>query len=60
MIWRISFSKFQDVLPTFTCARAIGNLWSICLGLNILRFEWPEILQLETLVTSANMLGIHA
>ena len=31
-----SFSKFSDVLPAFTCASAIGNLWSICLGVNIL------------------------
>ena len=36
MIWRISFSKFSDVLPAFTCARAVGNLWSICLGVDIL------------------------
>ena len=32
----ISFSKFSDVLPAFTCASAIGNIWSICLGVNIL------------------------
>ena len=32
----MSFSKFSDVLPAFTCARAIGNLRSICLGVNIL------------------------
>ena len=25
------------MLPTFTCARAIGILWIICLGVNILR-----------------------
>ena len=30
----ISFSKFSDVLPTFTCARAIVILWSFCLGVN--------------------------
>ena len=29
-------SKFSDVFPAFTCERAIGNLWSICLGVNIL------------------------
>ena len=34
--WRISFSKYFCVLPAFTCATAIGNLWSICLGVNIL------------------------
>ena len=39
IIWLISFSKFSDVLPAFTCATALGNLWSISLGLNILRFE---------------------
>ena len=31
----ISFCKFLDVLPTFTCARAIGNVWTIWFGLNI-------------------------
>ena len=36
MISLISFIKFPDVLPAFTCARAIGNLWCICLGVNIL------------------------
>ena len=36
MICLISFIKFPDVLPTFTCSRAIGNLWSICLGVSIL------------------------
>ena len=35
VIWRISFYKFSDVLPAFTCANALGNLWSICLGVNI-------------------------
>ena len=24
------------MLPVFTCARAIGNVWSICLGVNFL------------------------
>ena len=28
------------MLPSFTCARAIGNLRNICLGLNILRLQW--------------------
>ena len=36
MICLISFNKFSDVMPAFTCARAIGNLWSISLGVNIL------------------------
>ena len=26
MIWRILSSKFSDVLPTVTCARAIGSV----------------------------------
>ena len=53
LICLVSFSKFSDVLPTFTCAIAIGNLWSFCLGHVILRVEW-----LETLATRANILGI--
>ena len=36
IIWQISFSKFSDVLLAFTCASAIDDLWSICLGVNIL------------------------
>ena len=40
----VSFSKFSDALPAFTCSSAVGNLWIICLGLNILRFEWSETL----------------
>ena len=35
MIFPIWFSKFWDVLPAFMCARAIGNLWSICVRDNI-------------------------
>ena len=31
-----SFCKFPDILPGFTCARAIGNLWSMCFRVNIL------------------------
>ena len=38
MIFLISFSKIPDVLPAFTCAIAIGNLGSICLGVIILSF----------------------
>ena len=37
MIWRITFSKFSDVLLAFTCASAIANLRTICLAFNILR-----------------------
>ena len=32
----ISFNKLCELLIAFTCARAIGNLWSICLRVNIL------------------------
>ena len=32
----ISFNKLSELVPAFTYARAIGNLWSICLGVNIL------------------------
>ena len=39
MIRLILFSKFSDVLLTFTYASAIGNLWSICLEVNILSSE---------------------
>ena len=27
----------MDIVPAFTCASATGNLWSICLEVNILR-----------------------
>ena len=42
MIFLILYNKFSDVLTAFTCARAIGDPWSICLGVNILRLEWSE------------------
>ena len=32
----IPFNKFSELFPAFTYARAIGNLWSNCLGVNIL------------------------
>ena len=35
MIFLISFNKFSDVLPAFTFAKVIGNLLSICLGVDI-------------------------
>ena len=54
----ISFSKFPDVLPVFTRASATGNYWSICSGLNILRFEWSETLGLKTLATQSKILVI--
>ena len=31
----VSFSKFSDVIPAFTCVEAASNLWSISLGVNI-------------------------
>ena len=34
IICLISFSKFSDELPAFTCARAINNFWSISSGLD--------------------------
>ena len=37
MICFISLSKFSDALPAITCVRAIGILWSISLGDNILK-----------------------
>ena len=47
IIFLTSFKKFSDVLPTFTCAKAIANLWNVCLGLNILscvaKFERPPL-----------------
>ena len=27
-------------MPAFTCARAVGNLWGICLGVRTLNLEW--------------------
>ena len=51
MICLILLNKFSDVLPAFTCASAIGNLWRICLGVNILSSFWSEALRLETLAT---------
>ena len=29
-------NELSELLPAYTCARAIGNLWSICLGVSIL------------------------
>ena len=42
MICLILFSKSSNLLPAFTSARAIGNLWSTCLEANILRLELSE------------------
>ena len=46
IIYLISFSKFSDVLPVFTCASATGNLWKICLGVNILSLSSCIVLYL--------------
>ena len=32
----VSFNNSSELLPAFICARAIDNLLSICLGVNIL------------------------
>ena len=48
MICPILFSKFSDILPVFSCARATGNLRSIGFEVNIL-----SQVQLETLPTRA-------
>ena len=53
IIFLISFNYFSGVLPAFTCTRAIGNLWSICWGVNILSCLWLKTWQLETLATRA-------
>ena len=42
MICLISFSKLPDVFPDFACTGAIDNLWSLCLGVYILRLKWSE------------------
>ena len=36
MIWVVEFNKFSDVLPAFTCASSIRNVWSIFLRVSIL------------------------
>ena len=42
IICLILFNQFPDVLPAFTCSSAIGNLCSICFGVNILILS-PQI-----------------
>ena len=58
MICLILYSKFSDVLFAFTCTRAIGNLWSTCLVVNMLRLEWLETLsqKLVPLIFIGNIL----
>ena len=43
------------MLSALTYAKAIGNLWRICLGVNILRLEWFETLS-ENHVLLINLL----
>ena len=50
LIW---FSKFSDVLPAFTSASTIGNLWSICLIVHILRCLRSDNLRSKTSTTRA-------
>ena len=35
MICLISFNKISNVLPPFTCAKAIGSLWGVSLGFSM-------------------------
>ena len=53
IICLISFNKFANVLPVFTCASAINNLRSIYLGVNILSCLWSEPSRSETFGTRA-------
>ena len=55
MICLISFTKFSDVLPAFTCVSTIGNLWSFCLGGNIL-----SCVGSKTLATWAKSEGMNS
>ena len=43
IICLISFRKFSDVLPYFTCPRGVGNFRKACLEVNILRLKWSGI-----------------
>ena len=40
--------SFSELLPAFTSARTVGNLWSNCLGVNILS---PVPLYFVSLIT---------
>ena len=42
MICFISFNKFLNVLPACTYAKAISNIWIICLEVNILTLDWSH------------------
>ena len=53
MTWRISISNFSDELPDFTCVSGIVDLWSICLGINILGHK-----RLKTSATRADIRGL--
>ena len=54
----ISFSKFSDVLPAFTCAITIGKLLSFCLEHNILRFKRSETLAMQLQAMRVDIRGI--
>ena len=56
LICKYSFSKFADVLPAFTCAKAIGNFLIICLKVNILSLSscFASYLALGTIVVSSS------
>ena len=58
MICLILICKFADMLPAFTRARAIVNLWCICLEVSVLRLEWYETLSEKPapLIIIANIL----
>ena len=47
MIWRISYSRFSDVLSAFTIASAIGNLCILSLGVNVLKLKRPGTLAMQ-------------
>ena len=45
-IWSEGFHLGKYVLPAFTCPRVIGNLWSICIEVYILRWKRSKTLLL--------------
>ena len=53
IICLISFSKVLDILPAFSFARAIGNRWSIFLGINTLGHIRSKTLRCEILAMRA-------
>ena len=53
IICLVSFSKSSAVFSAFTCASAVGNLWSICLVVNILSCWSSKTLTSQTLAMQA-------